>query len=168
MYERNTYQLPLPHPQPGTWHNPGMCPDQESNQRPFGSQARAQTLSHTSQGTKSFLKPSLWQALHKDEKPQAAYRLASKITKLTKKCSSVWWCHKRGRLWGTVEAQRLEWLIPPWKFRGAYPGRQSLNMYSSLPAKARKRFIPHWWKSLLSVQWHTHETAGHVAGNSNH
>ena len=33
-------------------HNPGMCPDWESNWRPFGSQARTQaTLSHTGQGS---------------------------------------------------------------------------------------------------------------------
>ena len=40
MYERNSYQLPCECPQPGTWlaHNPGMCPDQESNQWPFSLQ----------------------------------------------------------------------------------------------------------------------------------
>ena len=31
-------------------HTPGMCPDWELNQRPFGSQAGIQPLSHTSQG----------------------------------------------------------------------------------------------------------------------
>ena len=31
-------------------HNPGMCPDWESNQRPFGSQPAFNPLSHTSQG----------------------------------------------------------------------------------------------------------------------
>ena len=30
--------------------NPGMCPDWESNQRPFGSQPVLNPLSHTSQG----------------------------------------------------------------------------------------------------------------------
>ena len=30
--------------------NPSMCPDWESNQRPFDLQARTQPLSHTSQG----------------------------------------------------------------------------------------------------------------------
>ena len=29
--------------------NPGMCPDWELNQRPFGSQGGPQSLSHTSQ-----------------------------------------------------------------------------------------------------------------------
>ena len=39
--------------------NPGMCPDWELNQRPFGSQAGAQSLSHTSQGSfYSFLRVS--------------------------------------------------------------------------------------------------------------
>ena len=31
-------------------HNPGMCPNWDSNQRSFGLQAGAQPLSHTSQG----------------------------------------------------------------------------------------------------------------------
>ena len=31
--------------------NPGMCPDWESNRRPFDSQAGTQPLSHTSQGS---------------------------------------------------------------------------------------------------------------------
>ena len=31
-------------------HNPGMCPDWESNQRPFDLQASTQPLSHSSQG----------------------------------------------------------------------------------------------------------------------
>ena len=36
-------------------HNPGMCPDWESNWRPFDLQASTQPLSHTSQGTLSFI-----------------------------------------------------------------------------------------------------------------
>ena len=32
-------------------HNPGMCPDWESNHRPFGSQPVLNPLSYTSQGT---------------------------------------------------------------------------------------------------------------------
>ena len=32
--------------------NPGMCPDWESNRRPFGSQPELNPLSHTSQGNK--------------------------------------------------------------------------------------------------------------------
>ena len=31
-------------------HNPGICPDGESNQRPFGSQPVLNPLSHTNQG----------------------------------------------------------------------------------------------------------------------
>ena len=31
-------------------HNPGMCPDWELNQRPFGSQARSQPTRYSSQG----------------------------------------------------------------------------------------------------------------------
>ena len=31
-------------------HSPGMCPDWESNWRPFGLQAGVHPLSHTSQG----------------------------------------------------------------------------------------------------------------------
>ena len=52
--ERNTnVWLPLQHPKMGTWsHNPGMCPDWESNQQPFDSQARAAPLSYTSQKRK--------------------------------------------------------------------------------------------------------------------
>ena len=45
--ERNTDWLPLPHPKPGTTQdlscNPGMNPDQESNQRPFALQDDTQT-----------------------------------------------------------------------------------------------------------------------------
>ena len=36
-------------------HNPGMCPDWESNWRPFGLQASAHPLSRTSQGFEQFL-----------------------------------------------------------------------------------------------------------------
>ena len=36
-------------------HNPGMCPDWESNQWHFGSQASSQSLSHTSQAHFTFL-----------------------------------------------------------------------------------------------------------------
>ena len=36
-------------------HNPGMCPDWELNQQPFGSQAHAQSLSYTSQGSTPLL-----------------------------------------------------------------------------------------------------------------
>ena len=32
-------------------HNPGMCPDWELNERPFGSQAGAQSSEPTSQGS---------------------------------------------------------------------------------------------------------------------
>ena len=35
--------------------NPGMCPNWESNQRPFGSQPVLHALNHTSQGTKQVL-----------------------------------------------------------------------------------------------------------------
>ena len=35
--------------------NPGMCPDWESNQRPFGSQPTLNPLSHTSQGSLQIL-----------------------------------------------------------------------------------------------------------------
>ena len=35
--------LPLICTLAGTTHSPGMCPDWESNQRPFGSQASAQS-----------------------------------------------------------------------------------------------------------------------------
>ena len=43
--ERNINMcLLFKHPLLGTWsHNPGMCPDWESNWRPFGSQAGAQS-----------------------------------------------------------------------------------------------------------------------------
>ena len=48
--ERNiNVWLPLVHPATGDLAcNPGMCPDWESIQRPFGSQAG--TVNHTSQG----------------------------------------------------------------------------------------------------------------------
>ena len=36
MWERNIHWLPLAHALTGDWaHNPGLCPDWESNQRPF-------------------------------------------------------------------------------------------------------------------------------------
>ena len=35
--------LPLAHPLLGTWCNPGVCPDWESNWRPFGLQAGTQS-----------------------------------------------------------------------------------------------------------------------------
>ena len=41
-------------------HNPGMCPDWESNQRPFDLQANAQPLSHTSQGNNRLLIEVFW------------------------------------------------------------------------------------------------------------
>ena len=48
--------LPLTHPLLGSLsHNPGMCPDWESNQQPFGLQAGTQPLSHPSQGLWSIL-----------------------------------------------------------------------------------------------------------------
>ena len=49
--ERNIHVwLPLTRPPTGDLAcNPGMCPDQESNQRPFRSQARLNPLSHASQ-----------------------------------------------------------------------------------------------------------------------
>ena len=34
--------------------NLGMCPDWESNQRPFGSQANTQSLSHSREGIISY------------------------------------------------------------------------------------------------------------------
>ena len=37
-------------------HNPGMCPDWESNQQPFGSQPALNPLSYTSQGSENRLK----------------------------------------------------------------------------------------------------------------
>ena len=41
---RNSDWLPLACPQLGTWpHNPGMCPDWESNHQPFSSQAGTQS-----------------------------------------------------------------------------------------------------------------------------
>ena len=43
---RETLISCLSHPTPRTWdlaHNPGMCPNWESNQRPFCSQASAQS-----------------------------------------------------------------------------------------------------------------------------
>ena len=44
MYEINIDWLPLAHPPADDLaHNPGMCPDQESNQQPFGLQDDAQT-----------------------------------------------------------------------------------------------------------------------------
>ena len=43
-------------PPTGDWaHIPGMCPDWESNRRPFNSQASTLPLSHTSQGWMLFL-----------------------------------------------------------------------------------------------------------------
>ena len=39
--------------------NPGMCPDWESNWRPFGLQAGAQPLSHTSQGKPRIFNPEM-------------------------------------------------------------------------------------------------------------
>ena len=44
---------------PPTWdlaHNPGMCPYWESNQQPFGSQARAQSAELHQPGQYLFLK----------------------------------------------------------------------------------------------------------------
>ena len=35
-------------------HNPGMCPDWESNLQPFGSQSGAQSTENTSQGYFAF------------------------------------------------------------------------------------------------------------------
>ena len=55
MCERNIDRLPPTCPQPGTC-NPGMCPDQESNQQPLALQDNAQpTLPHWS-GLCLFLK----------------------------------------------------------------------------------------------------------------
>ena len=56
-----TVWLPLAYPAPGNLAcNSGVCPDWESNQEPFGWQAGAQSLRHTSQG---FLKWDLAQLL---------------------------------------------------------------------------------------------------------
>ena len=43
MCQRYMDQLPLSHPRQNLAHNPGMCPDWELNQQPFGSQASAQS-----------------------------------------------------------------------------------------------------------------------------
>ena len=44
MCERYISQLPLTRPQTGDLaHNPGTCPDRESNWQPFSSQAGAQS-----------------------------------------------------------------------------------------------------------------------------
>ena len=50
--ERNiNVWLPLAHPAPGNLaRNPGMCPDWESNQQPFGLQAGAQSIKPHQQG----------------------------------------------------------------------------------------------------------------------
>ena len=49
--ERNiNVWLPLARPPLGLACNPGMCPDWESNQRPFGPQPMLNPLSYTSQG----------------------------------------------------------------------------------------------------------------------
>ena len=55
--ERNiSVCLPLTGPTPGNLaHNPGMCPDRESNQRPFGSQDGAQSTKPHWPGPKGFL-----------------------------------------------------------------------------------------------------------------
>ena len=39
--------------------NPGMLPDWESNQQPFGPQSKLNPLSHTRQGKQAFLRTSL-------------------------------------------------------------------------------------------------------------
>ena len=61
--ERNiSVRLPLTCPSLGTWpptgdlaHNPGMCPDWEWNQRPFGSQSGAQSTELHQPGLRSLL-----------------------------------------------------------------------------------------------------------------
>ena len=40
-------------------HNPGMCPDWESNRQPFASQAALNPLNYTSQGHIVFMETSL-------------------------------------------------------------------------------------------------------------
>ena len=49
MCERNMDWLPLAH---NLAHNPGMCPDWESNQQPFGSQAGTQSTEPHQPGLK--------------------------------------------------------------------------------------------------------------------
>ena len=46
--------------------NPGMCPEWELNQRPYGSQPVLNPLSHTGQGLYEALKKSAMQAPHLD------------------------------------------------------------------------------------------------------
>ena len=50
MCKQYINQLPLSHP-----HNPGMCPDWESNQRPFGSQAGTQSTDSQWPELKAFI-----------------------------------------------------------------------------------------------------------------
>ena len=55
MRERNIIVCCLSHgPHWGLAHNPGMCPNWESNQRPFGLQPALSQLSYTSQGRRFF------------------------------------------------------------------------------------------------------------------
>ena len=46
--------------------NPGMCPEWELNQRPYGSQPVLNPLSHTGQGLYEALKKSAMQVPHLD------------------------------------------------------------------------------------------------------
>ena len=57
MFERFMDGLPLAHPQPGTWPTTeAMCPDQESNQRPFSSEGTQSTEPHQSRCNEETLK----------------------------------------------------------------------------------------------------------------
>ena len=75
--ERNiNVWLPLEHPPTGdVAPNPGMCPDWESNQRPFGSQARTQSTEPHQQ--LSFLKKSSDPTLLSNHNPNALFFIAN-------------------------------------------------------------------------------------------
>ena len=64
--ERNiSVWLPLAHPQPGNLAcNPGMCPDWESNQRPLGLEAGAQSTEPHQPGLILFLHCKLCFSFH--------------------------------------------------------------------------------------------------------
>ena len=57
MCNRKIDWLPLTHPQLGDLaHNPGMCPDWESNQQPFSSQAGTQSIKPHQPGEERLLR----------------------------------------------------------------------------------------------------------------
>ena len=67
MQERNINQLPLMHAPPrNQTHNPGMCPDWELNQQPFGLQAGAHSTEPQQPGlffsfkTDIYSFPNIW------------------------------------------------------------------------------------------------------------